>query len=642
MLQKIRSKSNSLGAKILAGIICFVLAVFGFGAFNLFAVSEPAAASVNGEDITLRQLSAQIDREKRRMEELYGDDLTEETMDILIDEPNLLEQLINRKLLEQNAIDLKLVNSEREFMRQIENQSAFQVEGEFDVEQYRQVLASSGYSMQSYEQVAGLDSVVSQITDMTLQSSFLTSVEKRQAAAVQEQVRDIAYIEFNDANFHEGIEIEDVEMQAYYDFNTSEFISEETFDFEIVTLSIDTFIAEIEVTEDELLNFFQSTAEAEESNAQRRGSHILLHVGEDRTTEEAIIQLNEFKRQVMENEASFADLASEHSQDQGSAISGGDLGMAGRGVYVPEFEEALWSLNVGELSNPVESQFGVHLIKLEEIEEVEIVPLEERREDLLEQLKRERAQDPYNSAIDQLDQLTFEFPDSLDQTAETLGLEIETIAGVSRSNYEGIFSTGSVRRALFTDDVIVNRYNSKPVLVDQNSTIVGRVTSVSPAVQLEFEDVKEEIRQKLVAQEAAKKADSLIESAMAILDEEQDFGAVEALVGVTWRRQEAIKYGDYEFDFEIRKESFEKSLPEEGGRAYFRLPASDETREYLVVVSNVRLGDYEAMTEERRDELTNNLSSRLENLEMGSYLFSLRGEGSLSYQPLSDDTSSDL
>ncbi|MCY4656181.1 MAG: SurA N-terminal domain-containing protein [Gammaproteobacteria bacterium] len=637
MLQKIRSKSSSFGAKLLAGIICFVLAVFGFGAFNLFSVTEPAAASVNGDDITLRELSATIDREKRRMEEIYGTDLDQATMDLIINEPNLLDQLINRKLLEQNAADMKLVNSRREFLRRIENDSLFQDDGEFSIDRYRQVLASSGYSIQNYEKLVEQDSVVNQLTEIAQKTAFVTPREKRESAGLQEQVRDIAYMEFNADEFTEGIDIDESEVQTYYEFNQDEFISEESFVFEVIELTKGSFSDQVEISEEDLQSYYDTTVEAEQSNAQRRGSHILLHVDETRTTEEAISQLNEFKRQVEAGEAEFSDLATEHSQDAGSGTNGGDLGMTARGVFVKPFEEALWSLEVNAISEPVESQFGVHLIQLLEIEEIESLPLDERREELENSLKNERAEEPYREAMGELDKLAFESPDSLEPVGAALSVDITTYEDITRSTTDGIFESWRVREVLFTDDVVLNRYNSKPVEIGTEKVVVGRVAAYTPPQQLVFEDVQEQIVEQLTKEQASEKADDLLTKAIAELDENLDFGAIETLTGLTWNRHEKIKRDEISVEFDIREKAFESSLPAPDGRAYFRVPgADDSSTEYLVVVSNVELGDYEAMTEEDRNRLNENLAGSSETREISNYLISLRENASLQYMPLGD------
>ena len=630
MLQKIRSKSTSFGAKVLAGVICFVLAAFGFGAFNLFAVSEPAAASVNGEDITVRQLSAAIDREKNRIESQYGDGLSDAVLNSLINESTLLEQLVNRELLEQNAAKLRLVNSRREFLRQIESDAMFQEDGEFDIDKYRQVLASVGYSVQTYEQLAGLDNMVQQLIDANTNTSFLTPNEKRQRASLQEQLRDIAYMEFHKDDFKDGIAIQGDDMEAYYELNQDDFISEESYVFQTVTLSIAPFLAEVEITEDDIQAFYETTIESESASAKRRGAHILLKTDGERTTEDAVTEIHELKRRITDNGEKFADLAMEYSEDPGSAPLGGDLDMVERGVFVPEFSDALWSLDVGEISEPVESMFGVHLITLLEVEDVEVQALDERREELVEELRLQRAQEPYGNEIDELDRLAFEIPDSLDDVAEALNLPIMTVENITRTTREGLFANSSVVSAFFTDDVILNRYNSKPVEIDDQTTVVGRVVSSEPPRQLSYEEVKNEISDILIDEEAIQRKNEMLEKALEELDKTLDFGAVETLTSKQWIKRESTKLGELTLDLDIREKAFQTPLPGPDGRAYFRLPSTlVDDKEFLVVVSNVKLGDYEAMSEEGRTELTGVLTQRVENQELGGYLWSLRTEGSL-------------
>ena len=631
MLQKIRSKSSSFGAKLLAGIICFVLAFFGFGAFNLFAVSEPAVASVNGEDITVSALSNAIEREKQRVEEMYGGEVSSVALDQFIDEDLLVNQLINRALLDQNATELDLVNSRREFLKQLENQPVFQEDGEFSAEKYQQVLASSGYSVQSYEQLAQIDSVLDQLIGANQNTVFMTPKEMHEEIAFKTQQRDIAFMMFQPSDFLDGITILDGEKEAFYDLHSTELRSEETFSFETVTLSIQPYIEAIDVSEEELQAFYETTVEAEISEAGRRGSHILLRTDDELSVEDAIVRLNEYKRNVLDDGASFEDLATEHSMDEGSAALGGDLGMTQRGVFVSEFESALWGLEVGEISDPVESAFGVHLIKLTEIEEIEIKSLEDRRDELILQLKTERAQEPFNDAMDELDRLSFEEPNSLDAVRDELGLEIVTHENVRASSTEGLFADATVKNGLLVDDVLVNRFNSVVINVDESTALVGRVQSSQPSRQLSYQEVVDEITQKLMDEQAETRKNDAIVEALARLDEDQDFGAIELLTNKTWEFKEGVKRDDFMLDPNIVERVFETPIPEDG-RAYFRTPSYfDESMEFLVVISKFQLGDELLLSQEEKQSVSTQISDDSERNEILDYVQSLRSENSVEF-----------
>lgn len=626
MLQKIGRSAQSLGAKVLLIIICVVLVVFGFGAFNLFAVSEPLAASVNGQDITVRRYMAEVDREKQRFRERFSGQIDAEILDRLVDRVRILDQLINRELFKQAGEELHLVGSKKRFSQEIRENPVFQEDGEFDPEKLRSVLANAGFSVRGYEQAVNEDSVVNQIVDLIEHTNFITQRELYDAAAIYAQARDIAYLELNVDDFKSEESVTESDLNSYYEFHRTEFKSEENIDFEIVQIDKTMFMKEVELTDEEIQQLYETETRNLQANADRRASHILIKVNEETTVESARDTILGLKQRIEEGK-SFEELAKEFSDDVESSLKGGDLGFAGRDAYVPPFAQALFALSVGELSDPIETIFGVHLIRLDEIQEIEQESLEERRDELIAAYQDSEAQVAFEEAVNLMDKLAFEASDSLESIVVELNQETETVNGVTRATRTGVFQSAKVRQALFDTDVVDNGFNSRIAKVSPDSAVVGRMIAKHKSEQLSFDDVKDTIKDTLVLENAELSMSNTASEISEALRKDFDFSGVAESYEVEWQLMESVQQDNADIPSPIKNVAFELSVP--SGDEYVLETLSGPGSEYLVVISRVSLGDYEALPESDRDRLTDELDTHYKNQDVAAYIHALRNDASL-------------
>ncbi len=628
MLQKMRDGAQSLGAKIMVGIIAFVLTVFGFGAFNLFSVGEPVAATVNGEEITEAYLENETERRLRSLVSELGEEVDPALIDRDLLRQTTLDTLINRALLLQLADDLDLAVSRSELDREVTSMSEFQVDGVFDEGRFRSVLANAGFSPASFlddrERNVRLDQLTGALTD----TAVVTVQEVREASRVLRQRRDVAFLEFSIDDFSEGIEVPDEEVESYYEENISLFLTEENVDLEYVELTLDALMAEQEVLDEDIAAAFEEEERIRlESGAgeERRAAHILLETTDDRSLEDAVSALLEIRAEVQDG-ASFGDKARELSEDAVSAQSDGDLGFAGRDTFVPAFEEALWRLGVGELSEPVTTEFGVHLITLLEVRQGEPRVFEDERDRLLELIRRDRAEPIFEENLRVMDEIAFEQPDTLSGIVEALGLAVRVSEGVTREAGEGVFRDGALRDAVFETDVLIEGYNSPAVKLGSDSAVVARVTAHHPAMETALEDVAESIREMLVAQRAGEVAADAADAALGRLLAGE--AAAEVAGDLTWTTHEATMFADPGVPAPVRETAFKLTPPVGDARsaATTRLLNGGSA---VVAVSRVEAGDYGAMSESERVALRGDLAQLASQRAIASVLVSLREEAGL-------------
>jgi peptidyl-prolyl cis-trans isomerase D len=456
MLQKMRDQTQSFTFKVLVGLIVFVLAVFGFGAFNLFVTGDPGIASVNGKDITQSELAVATQREQRRLAARMGGEFDPSLIDPVQLQGRVLEQMIARRLLEHAADELGVAVSGKQVDQVLVENPAFQVGGRFQADVYRQAVQSLGFTPQGFmddaAQIMALEQLQTGITD----SAFLTRRELNVHASLLAQKRDVAYLPFDVDRFRSQVTVTEDEVQLRYEENQRDYMTQESVDVAYVSLSSDKVADDpsIEVSEEAVRNAYEAERAMAPPEEERRSRHILLETGDARTAEEAVARLEELRARIEAGEA-FADIARETSDDAGSAVQGGDLGFAGRGVFDPAFEDALFALEQpGAVSTPVESEFGYHLIKLEEIRTTTYPDFEQMRAEIEQQLRQEQALALYEERLRSMDNLAFEHPNDLQAITDELGLDVQTVEGVTRQQGPAPFDDPALRAVLFSQEVL--------------------------------------------------------------------------------------------------------------------------------------------------------------------------------------------
>ena len=622
-----RDGAQGFGAKIIVGVICFVLVAFGFGTFNFFTRNEPSAASVNGDEITVRQLEIETQRQKRNLQSGAGGEVDAELLESLVSQRAVLDQLINRTLLRQTAKDLNLMGSARSFREELADNPTFQVDGAFSEVLYRSTLQNLGYSPQSFQSAMETDAQLSQLVDAYYDTAFLTERELRDAAAMLKQTRDFAYMVFDPVMFEEQVTVSETEIADFYQMYSDQFVTDESFDLEYVEFLGDDRRDEIEISAEEVRSAYESAKAASESNDRRRASHILLEVNENRSAAAALEEMEDVRNRLRGGE-NFSSLAIEISEDAGSASLGGDLGVAGRGTFVSEFEDVLWSLFTGEISVPFETEFGVHLVKLVEIEAVEYPTFDEEQSAIREALLTERAERMFEELLAAIDKLAFEETDSLQPIADAYALEIKTIEGVTRGRGGGVFESTRVRQAVLEIDVIDNGFNSRPVLVEDTHGVVTRLVGRTSSRQRELNEVGDDIASRLKQDKAAARVLTAVLDTVARLENEESASEVAARMGTTWVRSDAATRNVEGVPAPILQQAFELAVPGKRSRSVGQAQLENGERA-VVLLTNVSLGEFGATTEGERVRLTDQLTDYFGQRDFEGLMQTLRADASI-------------
>lgn len=620
VLQRMRAGAQGAMAKVLVGVIVFVLAVFGFGAIDLFSASEPVAATVNGEDITQRVLERETARQREYQRSQFGEDAPDDLIDNLVTPQAVLAALIDRALLVQAAADLDLaVPAEA-----LEARVAWDSAGA-DPSTYRRWLASLGYTPDTRRAELAAVETQEQLVAGLRDTAIVTRRELRTATRLQHQRRDVAWLLFDVPTLADAVAVADADIETHYGAHIDDYMTEETFDFDLVRLSRASMEAAVAVDEDAIAAAYAD--EVATLEPLRRAAHILLNVGEERSVQEATEQLAAVREEVLAG-ASFAERAKALSEDAGTAAAGGDLGPSGKGVFTPAFEEALWALEPGELSAPVETEFGVHLIELVAIEEPEVPTLAERRTAIAADLRRDALARRVDRLQREVDEAAFEQGDSLAGLQEGFEMTPETLADTTRDSRDGALADASLREALFSDEVLLEGFNSRAVATAGQDVVVGRLRGREPATERPLAEVRESIRTALAETEARAQAEAAALQALTDLAAGGTPAEVAEAAGVSWQRADGLMADAADLPPAIVELAFGMPAPPAGDRETDVAVLANGSRA-VVVLSNVVLGDYGAVAEADRDATAEALQRLNGERDYSGLLATLRATASI-------------
>ena len=613
MLQNIRNNTQGLIAKIFVGFIVFVFAIFGLDSIVGTIVNINSTVSVNGVAIDELAIESESQRITQDLLSSLGAQIDISSIDTTQFREQAINNLVERELLLQTAIENGMLISSSTLDRQIAQTPDFQVNGVFSNERARALLASFGLTPASYRASLQQQGLLNQMLDAYSTSSFATQAEMENLARINEEKRNFRYIRISAADLAQTQVITEEELSQYYDANSALFMQGERVSLEYLELNKNDMLAEVEITEEQIQAQYAAELSTLQAQTERRASHILLQAGDE--LGEALAQAQELKNRI-DNGESFEDLAAEFSIDGGSAQFGGDVGYTTGETFAEEFEAALSQLELNEVSDPVRTQFGVHLIKLTEITENEGPSLEESRERIERELQDQAVEDIYIARAEELNNLSFESID-LQEPANILELDIQTTELFDSAGGIGIASNADVIAAAFGADV-QEGLNSELIALDESRSVVIRLLESREPELKTLAEVIGEIESTLRRQKAEEQAASLGETYLNNLNNGQNIDNLLAVQGLEWNRGQNLSRTSPGLEPEIRQLVFSMSKPEGDPLIQGQQLASGD---YIIAeLQEVIPGSLEEMSEENRLALQNYLMQLTANSDFTAYM----------------------
>jgi len=495
MLQTIREKFTGWIAALIIGAISIAL-VISFGNMNQTPLEEDVVITVNDKEITLIDYREEYTSQLLQFQEVFGDEIPE-SLEFTIQE-SATENLIMKTLL-NDYVDAQGYRVSPEFVAElITSNPNFQLGEGFNRENYQAILTSQGVSQSQYENDLRIQLQINQLRRGLIESSFITPSEFRKFVELQMEERSGQYLLIPSTNYVDQVILDNEEVSTFYTENTNSFMTEEEIDVEYLSIDIEDIAQGIEYSKSDVEQYYKENIDRFRSNEERKSSHILISFDDEVIDDAALEQINNIQERVKAGE-SFEALAQEFSDDGGSAANGGDLGWAEPGLFVPEFDQVLFALEIGDISDPVKTQFGYHIIRLDDLKEGRKKEFAEIEEELTNEYSKLLAEDRLYDLAEQLDDLALQAFNELDSVADALALDLNQISAITRNGSSFLNQQPELIDILFSPSS-VEQFENTPVYEFNNSVIVARVNGHRLPETKSLSDVEDEITSLLISQ----------------------------------------------------------------------------------------------------------------------------------------------
>jgi Parvulin-like peptidyl-prolyl isomerase len=517
MMERIREGTNSLAVKIILSLIIFSFAFAGVGSY-LAGGSNPPAATVGDKEISRAELDRAYQNERARMQQQAGEQFNQ-----LLGNPeyvkrfrqNILDRMINDLLLEQAASDLGLRVSDAQVKAAIRAMPQFRQGGQFNNDRYQAALRQTGMSADEFANYMRTDLMRQQLVNGLQSSGFVLPSELESLYRLEAQSRQVRTITLPVDDFAEQVTLTDDELEAYYQAHRDDYIQPRMVKVAYVELTGEGLANEVQISDDAIATYYQENQSQYGSQERRKVSHILI----EGTGDEAKAKAQQALERLNQGDA-FAALAKEMSDDTFSAEQGGSLDWIEPGVMDPAFEKAAYALSEkGDISGLVQSDFGYHIIRLDDIDPADVTPLAEVKDDIRSELQQARAADRFYKQSTTLAEVAFEEANGLEPAADAVNGKVQYTDYFALDAATGLMDRPQIQQALDSYDVRENGLNSELIELSGEHAIVVRLDDVKPEKQLSFADVKEQVRETLAAEKGQEQAKETAGDLIAQLEE---------------------------------------------------------------------------------------------------------------------------
>ena len=553
MLTKIREKFTGK-------VAIAVLALIGIP-FLFFGVSAPLTgsqivASVDGSEIGVLQFE-QTYRDQLNANPSWAQFPDEIRVQI---RQSILDSMIRERLIDMHLIEDGYQVSDEALASWLQRVPEFQVAGVLDMDTYHDWLLTRGLDSEQFEANQRIALRSDQLRRAIGGTSLVTPADYRRFLNLVTEQRLVSLATFDIESAMVEVEVNDEMAVAFYDSNDTLFLTEESADVAFIEVRRDEISANIDISEDALLEYYDDNQDRYLQDEQRQARHILVLSGDDEVAAEAEAVALLARIQAGE---SFEALAAEHSDDGGTASRGGDLGVLTRSQLPGELGSAVFSMDAGQVDGPIKSDFGFHIVQLDEILKQGPLPLEQVRGELLTELRDRESEDAFRELERQVSDALFDAPD-IETIAAATGLQMQTAEGFTRAGGDPIGSNQAAIDAVFDSRVLYDGEISEVIELDASRSAVFKVTTHYEASRLPLEDVREDIIAAMQLQEAQTIVFNRAEQLLVALNDGEDFGTAGEAAGATVSAQMLLNRQETEMDQAVLGQVFMAKKPTQG------------------------------------------------------------------------------
>lgn len=528
MLETIRNHAKGWIAKVILGLIAVTFALFGVDSYMQGGGgSEQIVASVGKTKISRQEFDRVLQTQIDQMREAMGEKFDRATTETPEFKKRVLLELLDRKALLLAAKQQGFQLNDQYFKTALLAIPAFEENGAFSQQRFESLLRQRNMAPADFETEVRDAYMLETHVSPILFGTSPPAASVSQLARILTQQREISLAVLTPGGVAAQVKVSEADIKNYYDSHRAEFTDPEKIRAEYLTLNIETAMADIPVSEKEISDYYQANAARLAQPEQRSASHVLLSIpkGADAATKARIsAKAAQLTAELQKNPARFAEVARKESQDPGSAAQGGSLGSFGRGAMVKAFDDAVFGMKKGEIRGPIESEFGFHIIRLDDIQPATAVPLESVRAEIAAELRKQKVQIQFSELAENFSNLVYEKADSLKPAADALKLTIQTSDWMTKKNAPAPFLNTKLGEVLFSADSIKSKQNTEAIEVAPGVLVAARVLEYRPAVAKSLNDVRTTIEQQLRNTQTAKLLNAKAEAMLAQLRQGKEPG----------------------------------------------------------------------------------------------------------------------
>ncbi len=615
MLTKIREKAQGAFAWGILIVICVPFALWGIQNY-LDTGEEAPVASVGDKDF--------FQRDVNKAYEQYSQNLQGMTIDEQSLKAQALGKLIKDEVLLQHVHNKGLVTTDDTARDFIQTLPYFQVEGKFDEQRYKTMLSLQKISSGEFVSRIKNALIMEQFQRSIIDSSFATKYDVESFFKIQNQQRDVDYVTVPVHKLE--VQPTEEEVAAYYQQHQNLYQTPEQVSVEYLELALEDIAKTVTVTDDKLKAFYEEQKDQYTTAERRKISHILFVINDKTDEKTALDKALKAKNDLATKD--FAAVAKDVSDDKLTANKGGDLGLFNVGVMEKSFEDAASALKLGEVSAPVKSAFGYHLIKVTELIPGETKPFDAVKADVTKAYQKAQAENAFYEAGERLTEMSYENPDNLKTVAEALNLTIKKSATFTKDKGDGIAADEKIRNGSFTEEVLKGN-NSTPIELGTDRLVVLRLLEHKAAAARELKDVKQDIVAVLQADKAKLQAVETAQQIKAKLQAGASIQAVAAENKLPVKTVTGLTRSKDDVPVQLSQAIFKAAKPVGGKTSVFivELPAGEQV---VVSLAKVTAG---VMTEDDKKQLelaTKNIAKAFGQSEFNALINSLQAEADIS------------
>lgn len=609
--------NNKRFMQVIMAIIVLPFAFFGIDSYFRAGSGGDSVATVGDYKITQYEFNQALRERQDTLRQVAGSRVDPALLDSSELRFAVIDNLVQQRLLLARAARTGLVITDRQVQDLVSNVDAFKEDGKFSYARYEQLLKAQSMTPPIFEQRIRQDLTTDHVIHPYSSSSFVSRAEAANLLRITEQQREISYFTLAPDRFVSQVKLDADAVKKYYDSHQEEFRVPEQVRVEFLALSVENLVSQVELTAAEVRKAYDENSKRFEVKESRQASHILIGAdasGGADAKKKAQAKADELYAQLKKTPKEFAALAKQYSQDPGSATKGGDLGYFERGAMVKAFDEAVFSMKAGEISKPVETEFGYHIIRLDAVRGGKGKTFEEARAEIEAELKQQRAARKFAELGEAFSNTLFEQSGSLKASADLIKATPQKSGWITRAGADNaLLGNPKLLQAIFSDDVLKNKRNTEAIEAAPGVLVAARLAEHKPAIIQPFDQISGALMKKLTLQQAGQLAAQEGRARLAALKEGK---AAEA----SWSAPLLVSRGDA------------KGIPGEALRQAFKVDVSSKLPVYsgatagdgytLVRVSKVQ----EAATgdKEKQNAIAQTLRQVSSQAELSAYLASLK------------------